>query len=408
MSSNFITGLDVGTSSITAEGAETRGGKLPLRGVFREPSAGLRRGAIVELAEASQAISKVISQIKKISKSAAQNIYVNLGTSQVKAQHSKGFVAVSRADSEIYDDDVEKVIRSSQAVNLPPNRVVIHNVTREYIVDGVGDIADPVGLSGNRLEVSSLVIDAFSPHVKNLTRVVELSGGGVSGLVFSPIVAGRSSLSRAQKELGTVLIDIGAGTTGMSVYEENKLVGVAKFPVGAANISNDLAVRFKIPPAAAENVKLHYGYAFSKDVPIKEQVELKKFFPESKAAVSRRFISETIEVRLAEIIDFVNNELKLLGKYGELPGGAVVVGGGAKMPGLMDLVRAELKLPSQIGLPIEDEWTLEKEGLREATEDPEYAVALGLVLWGMDGEGWSKRASLRQFSIKNALKYFLP
>ncbi|MEK9180354.1 MAG: cell division protein FtsA [Patescibacteria group bacterium] len=408
MSSNFITGLDVGTASVKAVVAENKGGKALLRAVFKEPSAGLRRGAVVELAEASQAISRVMSQVKKVSKAAAKNVYLNIGTPQAKAQHSRGIVAVSRADSEIYQDDVEKVVKAAQAINLPPNRTIIHNITREFIVDGVGDIADPLGLSGNRLEVSSLILDAFSPHVKNLTRVVELAGGEVNGLVFSPIVASRAALSRAQKELGTVLIDVGAGTTGMSVYEENKLISVAKFPVGAANVSNDLAVGLKIPITAAENLKLNYGHAVSRDVPAKDQVELKKFFPDAKGVTSRRFISEIIEVRLAEIFEFINNELKLIGKHGELPGGAVLVGGGAKMPGLTDLARQELKIPSQVGLPIEEEWSVEKEGLKEFLEDPEYVGALGLVLWGMDGEGWGRQKPLLNFSVRNALRYFLP
>ncbi len=407
MSSNFITGLDVGTSSIKAVVAENKKGQFVLRGIFREPTFGLRRGAIVELAEASQAINRILAQVKNLSKPAVKNIYINIGTTQVRLQQSRGIVAVSRADNEIYQDDIEKTIKASQAINLPPNRTIIHNITREFIVDGVGDIADPLGLSGNRLEVNSLVVDAFSPHIKNLIRVVELAGGEIGGLVFSPLASARSVLSRAQKELGTVLIDIGAGTSGMCAYEENKLLGAAKFPVGAANISNDLTVGLKIPVAVAENVKLKCGYALAKDVPVRDQVDVKKFFPEAKGLVSKRFVSEIIEVRLAEIFELVNNELKLIGKAGELPGGAVLVGGGAKLAGLTDLARQELKLPVQIGLPLDEGWHFEDESLKEAFEDPECATAAGLVLWGMDGEGWNRKEPQR-FEIRNALKYFLP
>lgn len=368
----------------------------------------MRKGAIVDLAEASQSISRAISGVKKVSKAAAKNIYLSIGTPQVKVQTSKGIVAVSRADTEIYQDDIEKVVKASQAVTLPPNRTIIHNVTREFVVDGVGDIADPLGLSGSRLEVQSLIIDAFAPHVKNLVRVVELAGGEVSGLVFSPLVASRSSLSRAQKDLGTALVDLGAGTAGLSVYEENKLVHVAKFPVGAANISNDLAIGLKIPVAAAENLKLRYGYAVSRDVSQKEQVDLKKFAEDARGFVARKFIAEIIESRLAEILDFVNNELKLIGKYGELPGGAVLVGGGAKMPGLTELVKQELKLSSQVGQTLGEEWETEGASFVDSLEDPEFVTAFGLVLWGMDQEGWRKEKGLNGFKIRNALRYFLP
>lgn len=408
MSANFIAGLDIGTASIKIAVAEKCAGHPVLKSVFKEPSSGLRKGAVVDLAEASQSISRAISGIKKISKAAAKNIYLGIGTPQAKVQTSKGIVAVSRADTEIYQDDIEKVVKASQAVTLPPNRTIIHNVTREFIVDGVSDITDPLGLSGSRLEVQSLIIDAFAPHIKNLVRVVELSGGEVGGLVFGPLVASRSSLSNAQKDLGTALVDIGAGTTGLSVYEENKLVHVAKFPIGAANITNDLAIGLKIPVAAAESLKLHYGYALARDVGQKEQVDLKKFIGDAKGFVSRRFIAEIIESRLAEILDFVNNELKLIGKYGELPGGVVLVGGGAKMPGLTELVRQEVKLASQIGLALGDEWETEGANFADFLEDPEFVTSLGLVLWGMDQNGWKKERALGGFKIRNIFKYFLP
>src|SRR3989344_2983293 len=408
MSSNFITGLDVGTSSIKIALAEKRGDKLALKAVLKEQSFGIRRGAIADIAEISQAINRIFHEVKKISKSALKNVYVSIGTYNIKAQISRGIVAVSRADTEIYQDDVDKAIKASQAVHLSPNRTVIHNVTREFIVDGVGDIADPLGLSGNRLEVNSLVIDAFSPHVKSLMKAVEIAGGEVNGLVLSPLVASRSSLSKNQKNLGTALVDIGSGTTGVCVYEENKLIGVAKFPVGGANISNDIAIGLKIPVDAAENLKLHYGYALSREVSVKEMVDLKKFFPDATGAVSRRFISEIIESRLAEILDFVNNELKVMGKQSRLPGGVVLVGGGSKVAGLTDLVRQELKLSSQIGMTLCDEWDANAGNFAEFLEDPEFVTAFGLVLWGVDDKGWDKGLTLSNFKIKNIIKYFLP
>ncbi len=407
MPSNFVTGLDVGTSSLKAALIENRDGKPMLKTIFKEPSVGLRKGVIVDVAEVSQAINRIFHEIKKISKAALKNVYVSIGTPHIKAQMSKGIVAVSRADTEIYQDDVDKAIKASQAVHLSPNRTVIHNVTREFIVDGVGDIVDPLGLSGNRLEVNSFVIDAFSPHVKTLMRTVELAGGDVSGLVLSPLVAARSALSKNQKNLGTVLIDIGSGTTGMCVYEENKLIEVAKFPVGGSSISNDIAIGLKIPVEAAENLKLHYGYAMAKEVSPKEMIDLKKFLPDATGSVSRRFVSEIIESRLAEILDFVNNELKALGKQSHLPGGAVLVGGGSKVPGFTDLVRQELKLSSQIGMTLCDEWDTTSGNFAEFLEDPEFVTAFGLVLWGVDDKGWGRESALSNFKMKNIIKYFL-
>ncbi|OGY99201.1 MAG: cell division protein FtsA [Candidatus Liptonbacteria bacterium RIFCSPLOWO2_01_FULL_52_25] len=409
MSSTFITGLDIGTHALKAVVAENVNGKPVVRLVLKEPAQGLRRGAIVDLAEASRPINKIVGEIKKFSRAAAKNMYVNIGTQQVKSQASKGIVAVSRADTEIYPDDIERAVKASQAVNLGPNRTIIHTVTREFIVDGVGDIMEPLGLSGSRLEVNSLIIDAFAPHVKNIMRAVELAGGEVAGLVLTPLVAARSALSKRQKDLGVVVVDLGAGTTGMSVYEENKLIGVAKFPVGGASVSNDLALTLKIPVHAAENLKLNYGYALSRDVSQKEMADLNKIFPEANHSVSRKFVAEVIQARLEEIFEFVSAELRLIGKHGKLPGGVVLVGGGAKLPGLTELAKHELKLTSQIGVALEDEWHTEQNSFSEYLEDPEFVNALGLALWGVDGEEWkSGKGFWGGWTVRNALAKFRP
>src|SRR3989344_4099378 len=165
MASDFIVGLDIGTSAIKVAVAENRGGQPVIRTVFKESSAGFRKGAVSDLAEASSGVARTLHEIKKISKSAAKNIYLNIGTTHVNVQYSRGIVAVSRADSEIYRDDIDRAVKASQAVTIAPNRMIVHYVAQEYVVDGVSDIIDPLGLSGSRLEVNGLIIDAFTPHV---------------------------------------------------------------------------------------------------------------------------------------------------------------------------------------------------------------------------------------------------
>ncbi|MDE2019011.1 MAG: cell division protein FtsA [Patescibacteria group bacterium] len=407
----FITGLDIGTSTVKVAVAEPRNGRLALIHVDKEQSAGMRKGAIVEIPEVSHIASRVLADVKKLSKSAARNIYLAMGSPQVKMQLSRGIVAVSHADGEIYQDDVDRAVRASQAVNLPQNRTILHTLTREYIVDGVGDIADPLGLSGNRLEVQSIIIDVFSPHVKGLMNAVELAGGEISGLYLSPLMAARAALSKRQKDLGTALIEIGHGTTGLAVYEENKLVAVAKFPVGTANLANDLGVGLKIPVDAAEEIMLKCGSAIAKEVNLKDQVELGKYAPDAKGFVSRRFVAEIIQSRLEEIFDFVNAELKACGKAGELPGGVVLVGGGAKLPGITDLAKQELKLSCQLGCALSSDWESEGGAFKEYLEDPEFAGVFGLVLWGMDQEGWGRGGRSiggAKGAIRNVFKYFTP
>lgn len=417
MSSSFVTGLDVGTASIKACVVEREGSRLILHRAFKVPAAGIRKGAVADPGEAVPALSRVFEEIKGISKSAIRNVYVNIGTPQTRVQASKGIVAVSRVDSEIYDDDVERVVKASQAVSLAPNRMVVHTITREFIVDGVSDIASPLGLSGGRLEVISLIIDAFAPHVKGLMRLVQMAGGEIAGLVFDPLADARAALTKSQKELGVVVIDIGAGTTSFAVYEEHKLLALQIFPVGGASITNDIAVGLKIPVEAAEAIKLHYGYALAKEVGAKETIELGKFSPGAKGTVSRRFVAEIIEARLAEILEFINNELKLIQKSGQLPAGAVFTGGTAKLPGLTELAKQELRLSAQIGFAdVASILDIRNSGSAETIEDPEFVTALGLVLGAGDAEGWwgsSKRSALPSFKkpsidIKKFIRNFLP
>jgi cell division protein FtsA len=384
MAQSMVLGLDIGSWLIKAVVAEAAGDKLRLLAGFSRPSAGLRRGVVVEMEEVARNVNEILSEVKTVSRAAVKNIYLNVGCSDTHTQVSRGIIAVARANSEIHEDDIERVIQASQAINLPQNRMILHAITREFIVDGVGDIKDPLGMLGSRLEVSSLVVDTFAPSVKNLMKCVDLSGGSVSGLILNPLAASRSILSKNQKELGVVLIDIGFNTTGMAVYEEDKLVHTAIFPVGAGHITNDLAIALKIPVEVAEKIKIGYGYALAKDVPIKENIDLKKFELNVSGSPSRRFVAEVVESRTEEILDLVNNELKLAGKAGRLPAGAVLSGGGAKLPGIVDLCRQQLKLSTQIGLVNAALFEARTGDLAEYLESPEYAVPLGLILWSRD------------------------
>lgn len=410
MASRFVLGLDIGTASLKAAVVEwnSKDGVV-LHEIMKEPSLGVRKGILYDLSETVPIVARIIDHVRQLAKQAVKNVYVNIGTPHVKTQHSRGIVAVSRVDSEIDHDDVERAVKASQAVNLAPNRMIVHTVTKEFIVDGVSDIESPLGLSGNRLEVSSIIVDAFSPHVKNVMKAVEVAGGEIGGVVFNPLAAARAALHKRQKELGIVLVEIGSGVTSMAVYEEGKLLGIQTFPIGAGNITNDIAVGLKIPVDAAEKIKLNYGYALSKEVGAKEAVEVSEFVPDRKGSISRRFISEIIESRLAEIFEFVNNELVLTGRAGRLAGGVVLTGGGAKLPGIAELARQELKLTSQIGFPDSSEW-LEKRGVSpNAVEDPEFVNALGLVLSCADKEGWSRtRAAHSSFTIKRIFQNFIP
>src|SRR3989344_4003814 len=381
----YLTGLDIGSASIKAViGEFKKNGQLTLVRAFRSPSAGMRRGSVEDLAEMTRSLNQLFLEIRNVSKDALKNIILNIGGPDVKLQTSKGIVAVSRADFEIYQDDIDRVVQASQAINLPPNRMIIHSMIREYLVDGVGDIQDPIGMIGNRLEVNSIMIDAFTPRVKNLTKCVEMAGGGMNALIVAPLAASRSVLSRNQKELGVAVVDIGFGTTGICMYEENKLLHRAILPVGSGNITNDLAIGLRTNIDVAETVKLSFGTAIAKGISVRENIDLRKVDANIRVNPSRKFIAEVIQSRLAEIFEFVDNELKTISRAGRLPAGVVLVGGGTKLPGIVDLAREELQLPAQIGIPDTTALEVLNGELNLQLEDPEFACAMGLVMAGHD------------------------
>lgn len=405
----YITALDIGTSQIKALVAELKkNGQLSLLSIFKSPSNGLRKGEVVKLEEAIQSLNRILSEIRQVNRLALKNIFVNVGGSNIRVQHSRGFVAVSRADNEIYQEDMERAVKGSQAVNLGPNRMILHTIPREFIIDGTPNISDPLGMIGNRLEVNSLIIDAFKPTVNNLIKIIEAAGGKIGGLIYNPLASARSVLTKAQKELGAIAIDIGFGTVSMAVYEEDKLLQAAVFPIGAGNITNDLAIALKCPVENAETIKLSFGCALAKEVSNKEKIDLSQIDECLKSAINRRFISEVIEIRLAEIFEFINNELKLIGKMGQLPAGAVIIGGGAKTPFLADLAKQELKLPARIGSPEISKIEFINNDFEAQIDDSEFATAVGLLLCASDQSLKEKKWFDKKGWLSKILRHFLP
>src|SRR3989344_2475455 len=418
----FITALDIGSGQIKAIVAQViKDNKPSVVNAFREPSRGIRRGEIVDAGEAADSLNRIFNKIKEINRPALKNIFVNVGGANIKCQNSKGIVAVSRADNEISQDDIDRVIKASQAIKLLPNRMIIHTITREFVVDGIGDVREPLGMNGTRLEVNSLIIDAFSPNVKNILNVIGSLGGSVSGLVYNPLASARSVLTKNQKDLGAILIDIGSGTTAISVFEEGKLLHAAGFPVGGGHVTNDLAIGLKCSVPAAEFIKIFFGCALASEVHAKERIntvaieeksgiDIKEVDRNFRTAVSRRFIAEIIESRLSEIFEFINSELKSIGRAGQLPGGAVICGGGAKIPDIIDLAKKELKLATEIGLPENKDLEIIHPDLENQLNEPEFAAAVGLLYLGTDQHlkdgQWLPVDKFSIDSIKRILKYF--
>lgn len=378
---DITVGIDVGSSFVRTVIVQSFSTEEPVRiiGVGIAESFGLRKGVIVDIEEAIKAINESVEKAEKNSGVTVSSAIVSLGGNHIVSQSSKGVIAVGRADGEVVADDIERVINAAQAISVPANKEIVHIIPKNYFLDDQKNIKDPLGMTGVRLEVDATIIEGATPVIKNLAKCVEQAGIKVEGLVLAPLAAAKACLSKRQKELGVVLVDIGGGTTSIAVYEENELLHVTVLPIGGNNITNDVAIELRTSVDVAERVKIEYGNAMPNEISKKEDINLAEIDPQEEGLVSRHHCAEIIEARLAEIFEMVNEELKKIGRERLLPAGVVLTGGTAKLPGAVDLAKEILGLPSQAGFP------KPLGGLVDKVDEPSFATVMGLVLWGLDG-----------------------
>lgn len=386
-----VTGIDIGSSTVRVIVAQQdpEGDSAKILGVGVAPMRGMQKGVITDVEEGALSLGSALDMAERISGIPVEKAYVSINGSHLKSQNLRGVIAVSRADGEITSDDVDRVINAAQAISIPANREILHVLPQNYIVDGQEHIQDPVGMTGVRLEVEAHVIEGSVPFVKNLTKVVNQAGVHIEDFVFSPLAACLAVLDKRQKELGVVLVDIGAGTTSMVVYEEGVLLHTGVLPVGASHITNDIAIGLRTSIDIAEAIKVSHGTAVPSDVPQNETISIESEDGEQES-VSRREVANIISARLEELFSFVDRELKNIGRSGLLPAGVIVTGGGAHMQGLIDIAKKRLRLPVRIGVP-----TL-LSGIADQTQDAQFAVAIGLVLFAIEQE--------RRPLVKNSLR----
>jgi cell division protein FtsA len=373
----IFVGLDVGSSVIrvVVGKQESQLGSPSIIGVGEAPSAGIRRGVIVDIDEAVSAISEALEKAERMTGLTIDHAVVSVGGAQITSQESHGVVAVARADGEITENDVVRVVDASQAISIPANREILHVIPKNFTVDGQTGIKDPVGMSGIRLEVDSQIIQASVPFIKNLTKCILQAGLEIDDLVLAPLAAAQAVLNKKQKELGVCVIDLGGGTTGLVVFEEGDLVSSTILPVGSMHITNDLAIGLRTSVDTAEKVKLQYGQAEMREVKKDVDVDLSKIDKQEEGKVSTKHIAEIVEARLEEIFDLVNKELKKINKDGQLPAGAILTGGGAKLPGVVELAKKHLRLPVALGQPGSVTTVIDR------VDEAQFATSVGLVLW---------------------------
>lgn len=378
MARNIITAIDVGTSTVATVIAEKKPDeeKPRILGVGITPSVGLRRGIVVDIDDATSAIRKSVEEARRAADVSIKSVWLALGGAHISVSSSKGVVAVSRADGEISPEDVRRSIAAAETfIPKNPNREIIHMIPRDFRVDSESGVKDPVGMHGVRLEVDTLIIECSSPFLKNLLKCVEGAGFRVEDYVFSPLAAAEAMLTKRQKELGVMLLDIGGSTSGFIVFEEGAPMHAGVIPIGGNHITNDVAIGFRTQVDIADRIKISHGSCLSSELPKRESIRLAEFIPEETAIYSRKELGEIIEARLGDIFELLQKELKKISRVELLPSGVVLTGGTSQVPGILDFTKREMKLPVEIGKSLDFQDMVSEEMF------PPLAVVLGLVSW---------------------------
>lgn len=397
----IVVGIDIGTSKVVTLIAKVTD-SINILGVSEVKASGVRKGQIVDIEEAVSAINMSLESAERMAGYSASHVIASIGGGHIESQNSKGVVAVSSPGGEITPNDLVRVIDAAKAISLSSAREVIHVLPRNYTVDGQDGIHDPVGMTGVRLEVDTHMITAAATSIRNLEKALSEVGVDADSIVFSGYASSLAVLSDTEKELGVVLVDIGAGTTDIAVYVEGSISYSAVLPIGARHITNDLAIGLRISLESAEKIKLYLSQSAEKrplrvediqdDVPQREtktpeqrsadEIDLGFLgLPEEIRKVSKKtLVDGIIRPRLNELFTMIGQEIKKSGYGGQTPAGIVVTGGGARTIGITDCAKRTLAMPVRVAYP---------EGLKgiiDEVQDPAFSAVVGLIAYGAKSE----------------------
>ncbi len=420
----LISAIDLGSDKIKIAVAQQRKNEKTLQvlEIIKENSFGIRKGAIINIDKVANQISKILPKVESTINRKIKEVICNIGGSHLFVTSSKGVVAVSRADQQISQEDVDRVIAAAQAFSLPSNKEILDIFPREFTVNNEKQVKDPLEMKGVRLEAEILAICVFSPYLKNLLSALSLSDIDALDIIPSALASARAILNTRQKELGVAIVDIGAWTTDMAVFEEGELIHLSVFPIGSGHITNDIAIGLKTDIDIAERVKIEFGDCLYQKKGKPEKIEIpSETCPDIKIKIlktgstssnkakerkkpglifSRKFLAEIIEARVREIFDQCQKELKKIGKVKLLPAGIVLTGGGSKLKNIENLAKKELELPCQIGIV---------KGIKDFDQDISLSVIAGLLLKGADLEIENSSSDFNLWSkIKKLLRISLP
>lgn len=409
MKSPILTAIDVGTDSIMGVVArrDFSSGRIEVLAKAQAPCFGVRSGEVTKPELVARSIELLKKELSEKSGLKIKQALANIGGGHLFSLNSQGLVSVSRADQKISQEDIQRVLRAAGAVNLP-NKEILSVLPREFIIDGEAGIKEPLGLEGIRLETKVLLVCLFSPVLDNLGKAFAEADLQLADVLASPLACSEAVLSEEQKELGAAVLDIGAGTTSLAVFEKGDLVDLAVFPIGSANITNDIAIGLRTEIETAEQIKRQFASLKTAVEPSrkgKAKRKTKAFgtinLQEKELSFPKSFLNNIVQARVGEIFCQAQKALKKIIPSVQLPSGIVLTGGGSQLPGLVEFARDYFKLPCSLGtvkaIP--------------SLSEPQFAVCSGLLLHGFDrgrepGDNLAKQG-LRD-KVRRIFRIFLP
>ena len=374
---HLIVGLDIGTSKIVAIVAEViPDGRLEIIGLGQHPSRGLKKGVVVNIESTVTAIQRALEEAELMADCKIRDVITGIAGSHIKSFNSHGMVAIK--DKEVAQADVERVIETARAVNIPTDQQILHILTQEFIIDGQEDVREPLGMSGVRLEVKVHIVTGAVSAAQNIIKCVKRCGLDVRDLILQPLASSMAVLTDDEKDLGVCLVDIGGGTADIAVFTNGAIRHTAVIPIAGDQITNDIAMALRTPTKEAEDIKRIHGCALRQLAHPSEMIEVPSVGDRGPRQLSRQTLAEVIEPRVEELYSLAQAELRRSGFEELVSSGIVLTGGSSMMQGMVELGEEVFHMPVRLGLP------QYIGGLSEVVRNPRYATAVGLLLAGLE------------------------
>ena len=380
-----VVGIDVGTTKVVTLVGNVIDGTIEIIGMGKSESHGLEKGVVVDIGRTMASIRKAVEEAENMADVKIDSVYVGIAGKHISSINNSGTVSINRPDRIITDDDVRRVVETAQAIQIPPESEMIHVIPRQYIVDGQDGITDPVGMTGTRLEVDVHIVTGSITAVHNLVRCVESLGIGIRQIVLEPIASSLAVLSSAEKELGVILMDIGGGTTDISVFRGGDIWFSKVIPIAGEHITNDITVGLQTPIEEAELVKKMHGTALVDSVGEEEKIEVATIGGDEKKQVSKKRLAKIIEPRVEDLLDLGMQEVEDAGYRDLVPAGLVLTGGCSLLNGLTEFASQRYDVPVRRGKIPQG-----IHGLRDIVESPIYATSIGLLRYAVETKDFKK------------------